>query len=67
MGVNEFDEGVAEPGGIGDEGAMVFNGGMLSETGDTGEDGSERGVEGEAFDEANVEFAAVERFPGDGV
>ena len=39
LSVNEFDEGVTEPGGIGDEGAVVFNGGMLGETGDTGEDG----------------------------
>ena len=67
LSVNEFDEGVAEPGAIGDEGAMVFNGGMLGQTSDTGEDGSERGVEGEAFDEGDVEFAAVERLTGDGI
>ena len=67
LGVNEFNEGVTETGGIADQRAVVFNGGMFGEASDAGKDAEERGVEGEAFDEANVEFAAVERLPGDGV
>ena len=55
LGLNLFDEGFTEAGGIDDQGAVVFDGGVLGEAGDAGEDVLKGLVEGKAFKEAEVE------------